>query len=80
MNMPSALAGVKPLNEDTPGERDLLLTALRAAAARSRLVTVELDSIGVSLRQKAINCAQALEWARDEDLLDWIHFGPEVKT
>lgn len=76
MHMPNALAGVKPLNEDSPGERDLILTALRAAAARSRLVTVELDSIGVSLRQKVITCTQALEWAKDEDLLDWIHFGP----
>ena len=75
MNMPNAVAGVKS-REDSSSERELLLTALRAAAARSRLVTVELDSIGISLRQKVINCTQALEWAKDEELLDWIHFGP----
>jgi len=65
-------------NVDTSGERDLMLSALRAASARARLATNELDTIGVSLRQKAITCAQALEWARDEGLLDWIRLGPEV--
>jgi hypothetical protein len=77
-NMTNALAAVKS-REDSPGERDLLLTALRAAAARSRLITNELDSIGVSLRQKVITCEQALEWLKDEGLLHWVHFGPEVK-
>ena len=66
-------------NMDTSGERDLMLLALRAASARARLATNELDTIGVSLRQKAITCAQALEWARDEGLLGWIRLGPEVQ-
>jgi len=65
-------------NVDTSGERDLMLSALRAASARARLATNELDTIGVSLRQKAITCAQALEWARGEGLLGWIRLGPEV--
>ena len=63
--------------EDTSGERDLLLTALRAASARSRLITTELDSIGTSLRHRQVNCAQAMEWLREEDLLSWVQFGPE---
>ena len=78
MNMPNAVAGVKPHIEDTPGERDLLLTALRAASARSRLITNELDSIGVSLRHRAINCEQCLAWLKDEGLLHWVHLGPEA--
>jgi hypothetical protein len=65
------------VSEDTSGERDLLLTALRAASARSRLMTTELDSIGTALRHKQVNCAQAMEWLREEDLLSWVHFGPE---
>ena len=77
MNMHIASPAVKPHIEDTPGERDLLLTAIRAASARS-LITNELNSIGVSLRHKAINCEQCLEWLKDEGLLHWIHLGPEV--
>jgi hypothetical protein len=74
----NAVAGVK--SQDSSGERDLLLTALRTAAARSRLITNELDTIGVSLRQKVINCEQALAWAKEEGLLHWIKFGPEVQS
>jgi hypothetical protein len=43
---------------------------------RLRQVTVELNSIGVSLRHKAVNCEQALTWAAEEGLLDWIPLGP----
>jgi hypothetical protein len=74
----NATAGVK--SHDSPGERDLLLHALRAASARSRLIAIELDSIGVSLRQKVVNCEQALQWAREQNLLDLIHFGPAVQS
>lgn len=65
---------------DTSGERDLLLSALRAATARARLAATEFDTIGISLRQKAITCAQAMEWARDEGLIGWIRLGPEVES
>ena len=77
MNMHTASPAVKS-QEDTPGELDLLLTALRAASARSRLITNELDSIGVSLRHRAVTCTQALEWLKDEGLLHWVHLGPAV--
>lgn len=79
MNVYSAAPGVKPHVEDSPGERDFLLHALRAGSARSRLVTNELDSICVSLRHRAITCAQAVEWLKDENLLHWVHLGPEVR-
>ena len=77
MHMPNAVAPVK--SQDTSGERDLMLSALRAASAKSRLIATELDSIGVSLRQKAITCEQALDWAKEEGLLHWIKFGPEAQ-
>jgi hypothetical protein len=69
----------KPLNEDTSGERDLILSSLRVAATRSRLITNLFDSVGVALRQKQVDCAGALAWLRDEGLLDHLPFGQEVK-
>jgi len=64
--------------EDTSGERDLVLSALRVAATRSRLQTNLFDTIGVALRQKQVNCAGALAWLRDEGLLDHLPFGQEI--
>jgi hypothetical protein len=61
---------------DTPGERDLLLSSLRVAATRSRLITNILDNVGVALRQKQVTCAGAIAWLRDENLLGHLPFGP----
>jgi hypothetical protein len=63
-------------SQDTPGERDLLLSALRVAAARAKLEVNLFESVGISLRQKAINCAGALQWLKDENVLDLVQFGP----
>jgi hypothetical protein len=76
-NVAKALAPGKS-NVDTSGERDLLLSALRAATARARLAATEFDTIGISLRQKLITCEQALQWARDQGLIDWVRIGPEA--
>jgi hypothetical protein len=57
-------------------EREYLLHALRTAATRSRLTTNLLDTIGVSLRHKAISTDDAMKWLHDEGLLDHVHFGP----
>ena len=67
-------------SQDTPGERDLLLSALRVAAARAKLEVNLFETIGISLRQKAINCAQALQWLKNENVLDLVQFGPGVST
>ena len=64
--------------EDTSGERDLMLTALRVAATRTRLQTNVFDCIGVALRQKQVDCADALAWLREEGLLDHLPFGAGV--
>jgi hypothetical protein len=57
-------------------EREYLLHALRTAATRSRLVTNVLDTIGVSLRHKAIDCDAAMKWLAEEGLLDHVQIGP----
>jgi len=77
-SLSNAFAPVKPVAGDTQGERDLMLSALRVASARARLIANQIDTIGASLRQKAITCAQALAWAQQEGVIDWIAFGPEV--
>jgi hypothetical protein len=71
----SASTVVKPFG-DSAGERDLVMSALRVASAEARLVANTLDTIGASLRQKAVSCQEALIWAHEEDLLHLIKFGP----
>ena len=78
-SLPNALPAVKSDFTDTPGERDLLLTALRAASAQARLISNQIDTIGIALRHRNVTCAQALEWARDEGLLAWIRLGPDAQ-
>ena len=73
-------SAVKPVLGDSPGERDLMLSALRVASAQARLVANQIDTIGASLRQKAITCKDALTWAQQEGVEHWIKFGPEVQS
>jgi hypothetical protein len=63
-----------PVN--TAGERELLIHSLRLAVARSRLVTNVLETVGVSLRHRAIDCDAAMRWLAEEGLLDWLELGP----
>jgi hypothetical protein len=72
MHVPSA--GVKSA-QDSTAERDFMLSSLRAAATRSRLITNLLETIAVALRQKRIDCAGASEWLRKEGLIDHIQLG-----
>jgi hypothetical protein len=64
---------------DSSGERDLVLSSLRVAATRSRLITNIFDSVGVALRQKQIDCAGAMAWLREEGLIELLPFGHEVQ-
>jgi hypothetical protein len=70
VNQPTA-----PINP--AAEREYLLHALRTAATRSRLVTNVLDSVGVSLRHKAVTVDQAMRWLADEGVLTYVHVGPK---
>ncbi len=72
-SLPQASTAVK---FDTAGERELLLGALRVASARSRLITNLIESVGVSLRHKKINCTEAMQWLKEENALDLLDFGP----
>ena len=65
---------------DAAGERELMIHSLRLAVAKSRLVTNSLETVGVSLRHKAIDVEGAMAWLRDEGLLDWLEFAPPQKV
>jgi hypothetical protein len=48
------------------------VTALRSAALRTRLLTNEIDTIGLALRDKLISPEAALLWARDIGALELV--------
>lgn len=56
------------------------MQVLRAATARSKLISNQLDTIGVALRQKAVTVEEALQWAIDEGIIDLLQFGPPSRT
>jgi len=53
-----------------------MITALRAASARSRLITNLFDTIGTSLRHKVVTCDEAVAWLNEEGLLEQIEYRP----
>ena len=61
---------------DTAGERDFLLNVLRTAAARTRLTTNAIETIGTALRNKQVDCEGAMAWAEEQGILDHLNFGP----
>jgi hypothetical protein len=63
-----------PVN--SAGERELLIHVLRQATARSRLITNILETVGVSLRHRAISAEDAMRWLKEEGVLDLLQFGP----
>jgi hypothetical protein len=70
----------KPKLGETNGDREYLMQVLRSATARAKLISNQLDTISVALRQKAVTVAEALQWARDEGIIDLLQFGPPSKT
>jgi hypothetical protein len=59
-----------------PARANLILSSLRVATTRSRLITNIFDTMGVALRQKQIDCAGALAWLKDEGILGHLPFAP----
>jgi hypothetical protein len=70
----------KPKLGETNGDREYLMQVLRAATARSKLISNQLDSIGIAVRQRAISVEDALQWAIDEGIIDLLQFGPPSKS
>jgi hypothetical protein len=51
--------------------REFLLSALRAASLRAKMMSADIDTIGVALRAGLIPVDTALQWIRDAGLL-WL--------
>ena len=79
-SLPNPASQGKPKLGETNGDREYLMQVLRAATARAKLISNTLDSIGVALRQKAITVEDGLQWAIDENITDFLQFGPPSKT
>jgi hypothetical protein len=67
------------LKETAPGnnpqaEREILIHALRTATARSRLITNQLESVGIMLRHRCVTTEQAMQELANEGILDLIEF------
>jgi len=69
----------KPKLGETNGDREYLMQVLRAATAEAKLISNQLDTIGIALRQKAITVEDALQWAIDERIDGLLKFGPPSK-
>ena len=65
---------------EPPGQREFLITSLRAASSRARLLTNTFDTIGSSLRHRMISCDEAVAWLNDEGLLAEIEYRPGMST
>jgi hypothetical protein len=61
---------------DTASERDFLLNVLRTAAARQRLATNAIETIGTALRNKLVDCEEAMKWAHEEGVINYLVLGP----
>lgn len=79
-SLPNPASRVKPDLGETNGDREYLLSVLRAATARAKLISNQLDTIGVALRQRAVSVEDALQWCIDEQILDLLQFGPPSKA
>jgi hypothetical protein len=79
-SVPSPASQGKPKLGESNGDREYLMQVLRSATARAKLISNQLDTIGVALRQKAVSVEDALQWATDEGIVDLLQFGPPSKT
>jgi hypothetical protein len=65
-------AAVRVWLEAAAGEREFLIHALRCATARARLVVNVLETVGVSLRHKAVTTDQAMAWLAEENVVQHV--------
>lgn len=59
---------------------EFMLSTLRVASFRAKMMEAEINSIGVALKGGMISPAQAVKWIKDVGLLDWVGVIPEEIT
>ena len=78
-SLPKTNSQGKAVLAETNGDKEYLLSVLRAASARAKLISTTVDTIGIALRQKSVTVADAMQWAADKDILPLLQFGPPSK-
>ena len=59
---------------------EFMLSTLRVASFRAKMMEAEINSIGVALKGGMISPVQAVKWIKDVGLLDWVGVIPEEIT
>jgi len=57
------------MTDDDDAHREFLLSALRAASLRVKVMDADLTSIGIALRANLIGPEVAVKWLHDADLM-----------
>ena len=78
--VPTRSPSGKPNDSGPTGQREFLITALRAASARALLAKNLFDTIGVSLRNRLVTCDEAVAWLMDEGLLEEVEYRPGMAS
>jgi hypothetical protein len=66
------------IEDEEQQHREFLLTALRAASVRAKLMDADITTIGVALKGNLIGCDTAVAWIRDSGLLGMVGAIPEA--
>jgi len=58
------------MNEDS--HKDFMLSALRAASLRAKMIEMDLNTVGVALKSDMVTPMEAVEWLRQIGALDFV--------
>ena len=52
--------------------KDFMLSALRAASLRAKMIEMDLNTVGVALKSDMVTPMEAVEWLRQIGALDFV--------
>jgi hypothetical protein len=62
------------------GHRDFMLSALRTASLRAKMMEVEINTVGIALKGNMISVGESVQWLRDIGALDFVGTIPDAVT
>jgi hypothetical protein len=74
--LPPAPSADVPLGPGALPDSEFLLSSIRTATLRARLVANELDTVGLSLKRELISVEGAIAWLSELKLLDHLDHMP----
>jgi hypothetical protein len=60
--------------------RDFMLSALRTASLRAKMMEVEITTVGIALKGNLISVGESVQWLRDIGALEFVGIIPDVVT